>query len=144
MSRTPRSPRGFHIAAISLAAVAALAASACGDDSSEPAFSTAAQRGRDLARDRGCVNCHTSNGSASTGPTWQGLWGSEETLEDGRAAVVDRDYVARAVREPQADVVEGFGAVMPTFDLSDAELDDLVAYLEALVSDDNSEMNQEG
>lgn len=110
-------------------AVAVLAAG-CGDDgSSEEA---AAGRGRELADERGCTSCHTADGEPSTGPTWQGIWGSTVTLEDGTTVTVDRAYVARSVRDPQAQIVEGFAVRMPTFDLTDDEIDDLVAYLQSL------------
>ncbi len=39
-------------------------------------------------------------------------------------------YVTQSIREPQAFTVTGFGAgVMPTFELSDAEVESLVAFL---------------
>ncbi len=113
-------------------AVMLVVGSACGDDDAEPQLGAAAERGRQLSRDNGCSGCHSASGAESTGPTWKGLWGTTVELEDGRSVTVDRDYVARSVREPSADVVAGYSDLMPTFDLDDDEVDDLVAYLEAL------------
>ena len=110
---------------------------ACGsdDDSTAPELTGAAGQGQQLAVDKGCVNCHGANGQVRTGPTWDGIWGTSVALEDGRSVVVDRDYVARSVGDPAGDVVEGFEPIMPTFDLSDTEVDQIAAYLEAIGSD---------
>jgi cytochrome c oxidase subunit 2 len=120
------------------AAVLVLAGAACGDDSGgglaadQPELSGAAARGEQLAEDTGCTTCHSTDGAKKTGPTWQGVWGSEIELTDGRTVAVDRAYVERSIREPNADVVEGFTPIMPELELEDDEIDDLVAYLEAL------------
>lgn len=111
-----------------VASAAVLVAGCGGDDGS----SARADQGRELADERGCTTCHTANGDPSTGPTWKGIWGTNVTLEDGTTVTVDRDYIARAVRDPQAEIVEGFTVQMPTFDLSDDEIADLVAYIESL------------
>lgn len=123
-------------ALVGAALAAAVVLAGCGDDGTfENGLGAAAQRGRQLAQDRGCSNCHTANGDPSTGPTWLGIWGTEVTLDDNRTVTVDHDYVARSVRDPQADIVDGFGPVMPSFELTDDEIDDLVAYLQALGGD---------
>ena len=80
----------------------------------------------------GCSNCHSVDGSRSEGPTWKGLYGSTKTLADGRTVTVDDAYIRRAVREPQADVGAAVAMPMPTIDVTDAELDRLVAYIRSL------------
>jgi cytochrome c oxidase subunit 2 len=115
-----------------------LALAACGGDDGSGSdggvgqLTGAAGRGQRLAQEKGCVSCHSNDGSSGTGPTWRGIWGTTVELEGGGTATVDRAYVARSIREPQAQVVEGFTVSMPTFDLSDQEIDDIVAYLQAL------------
>jgi cytochrome c oxidase subunit 2 len=91
-----------------------------------------AATGAEVAEDKGCTGCHSSDGSDRTGPSWQGIWGTEVTLEDGDTAVVDREYVERSIREPRAQIVDGYSPVMPEPDLDDDEVDALVAYIEAL------------
>ncbi len=87
--------------------------------------------GADLATEIGCFACH---GPADTefAPTLRGLWGSEVLLEDGRTVVADEEYVRRAITDPQADVAAGYRNRMPTFGLSDAEVDQLVEYVRSL------------
>ncbi len=92
----------------------------------------AARRGRELARERGCLACHTLDGAAGIGPTWQGLYGAERPLADGRSVRADADYLAEAIRDPNATLVAGFPAIMPRVDLSEAEVDALVAFIRSL------------
>ncbi|MGH9032906.1 MAG: c-type cytochrome [Acidimicrobiia bacterium] len=119
-------------------AVTAVIAAGCGGDNASPtdlgsgAGDDAADRGQDVAQQRGCSVCHSDNGDTGTGPTWKGIWGTTVQLDDGRTAVVDRDYVVRSIRDPDADVVDGFNPVMPTLDLSEGEIDDVAAYIESL------------
>ena len=119
-------------------AAAALAGTACGDDSDgglaaeQPELSGAAARGEQLAEDTGCTTCHSTDGAKKTGPTWRGVWGSEVELTDGRTVTADRAYAERSLREPGADVVEGSAPIMPELELEEDEIDDLVAYVEAL------------
>ena len=114
-------------------------AAACGGDDDGDGLSGAAgglagdaATGAEVARDEGCTGCHSADGSDRTGPSWQGIWGTEVALEDGDTAVVDREYVERSIREPRAQVVDGYSPVMPERDLDDDEVDALVAYIESL------------
>lgn len=96
--------------------------------------------GRRLVEAEGCLACHTTDGSALVGPTWQDLWGSEVTLNSGETVTVDRDYVARSVREPNAFAREGFQTgVMPTFDLSDEQIDQVVAFIRSISTEGGSD-----
>ncbi len=118
-------------------ALVALTAAACGDGGSSsgapPITGEAALRGEQLASDNGCRSCHTPDGGRSTGPTWKGLAGSEVELDGGDQVTADDAYLARAITDPDAQVAKGFPAIMPSsYDFTDDELADLVAYLRAL------------
>ncbi len=90
-------------------------------------------RGGQLAQAKGCTACHTADGSKLVGPTWKGAYGRRETLLGRDAPVpVDDAYLVRAIRDPQADVVKGYGAVMPPQRVSDQDVRDLAAYIRAL------------
>ena len=89
-------------------------------------------QGQALAQSRGCVACHTVDGSPGVGPTWKGLYGKTETLADGSTVRVDEDYLRRSVREPQAQVVKGFPPIMPPAPVTDDELAALLAYVQSL------------
>ncbi|WP_184530867.1 cytochrome c oxidase subunit II [Variovorax sp. Sphag1AA] len=92
------------------------------------------EQGRALSESKGCVACHTIDGSPRVGPTWKGLFGKTETMEDGSRALVDEAYLRSFITDPAARRVKGFPPVMPKMDLSKEELDALVAYIQSLGS----------
>jgi cytochrome c oxidase subunit 2 len=71
--------------------------------------------GRSVAERRQCVACHTLNGQPHIGPTWSRLYGSTQTLSDGRRVVADDAYLTRSMMEPNVDVVAGYREVMPSY-----------------------------
>lgn len=89
-------------------------------------------QGQALAQSKGCVACHTVDGSPRVGPTWKGLYGKTETMQDDSTARVDEPYLRSFIRNPQARAVKGFAPVMPRIELSDDELAALVAYIQSL------------
>jgi cytochrome c oxidase subunit 2 len=86
-------------------------------------------QGRALAQSKGCVACHTIDGSPGVGPTWKGLFGKTETMVDGSTALVDEAYVKDFIRNPQARAIKGFAQVMPKIELTDDEVTALAAYI---------------
>lgn len=73
-----------------------------------------AERGEQFRTQFGCDACHTIDGSASAGPTWQGLFGHDVTLADGTTVPATEQYLLESILDPSAKVVEGFVAgVMP-------------------------------
>jgi cytochrome c oxidase subunit 2 len=94
-----------------------------------------AERGQQVAELAGCTSCHSVDGSEGNGPTWLGLYGREETLDDGSTVVVDDDYLHRSIVEPGAQITAGFANIMPpTYGetLSEEEIGLLVEYIESL------------
>lgn len=110
----------------------AVAVSCGGSDASTLDLSPQAENGRQIARTSGCSACHGGSGQGGTGPTWQGLYGSEVTLEDGSTVIADEAYLTMAIKDPAAQVVDGFSLKMPVNQLSDGEIADVVAYIMAL------------
>lgn len=91
------------------------------------------ESGKALVAQNGCLACHSTDGSALTGPTWRGLFGSTVDLADGSTVTADEAYLAESVLDPGAKVVAGFApGIMPKFSLTDAEVKDIVAYLETI------------
>jgi len=88
-------------------------------------------QGKALAESKACVACHTVDGSPRVGPTWKGLFGKTETMENGSTATVDETYLKDFIRNPQARVVKGFAPMMPKIEMSEAELEALVAYIKS-------------
>ncbi|BGE84537.1 MULTISPECIES: redoxin domain-containing protein [Methylosinus] len=94
-------------------------------------------RGRRLAEQRGCVTCHSTDGSPGAGPSWKGLAGQEATLDDGRRVLRDETYLTRAIAEPDAEIVQGYAkgvmsGAIPGKPLTESELAALVRYLQSL------------
>jgi cytochrome c oxidase subunit II len=83
------------------------------------------------------LSCHSTDGSAGTGPTWRGLAGADVRLADGRTVFADAGYLRRSILDPDADAVAGFpaglmaSAVRPG-SVSEADADAIVAYLQSL------------
>lgn len=127
------------VATAGLALTLVLVLVGCGDGGSDAAAPTitgaAAKRGQALADDKGCMSCHSDDGRRSTGPTWAGLAGSEVELDGGEKVTADAAYLTRSIVDPGSEVVAGFTNIMPKAygdDLSDAEVADMVAYLQEL------------
>lgn len=94
-------------------------------------------RGRRLAEQRGCLTCHTTDGSPGAGPSWKGLTGAEAVLDDGRRVARDEAYLIRAIAEPDAEIVEGYAkgvmsGALPGRPLTPSEVEALVRYLRSL------------
>ena len=110
----------------------ALPAGAAGSGTDVGAGDPTTALGRGLAQTKGCLACHSIDGSPGVGPTWKGLHGKRATLADGSEIEVDEAYLRRSIREPQAQVVKGFAPIMPPAQVSDDELAALVRYIESL------------
>jgi cytochrome c oxidase subunit 2 len=91
-------------------------------------------QGKALAQSKGCVACHTVDGSPGVGPTWKGLYGKTETMASGSTELVDDAYLKDFILNPSKRVVKGFAPIMPKVDLSDDELNSLIAYIKSFGS----------
>lgn len=91
-------------------------------------------KGEALYRSQVCATCHTNNGAQGTGPTFRGLYGKEQKLQDGSTVKVDDAYIRESILNPAAKVAEGFLPLMPNYQgrLSDQDIDALIAYLKSL------------
>lgn len=131
-------PPGDHhrvhraVSAFLATALLLLAAGCGGDDGDAAADLTPLQReGLELVREKGCQSCHGTGGSGGIAPAWTGLLGSQVELAGGSVVTVDRAYLERAITEPQADLVAGYTLRMPKVDLTDDEVDAVIAYIES-------------
>jgi len=87
-----------------------------------------ADAGEVLVQSRGCLACHSLDGTKGVGPTWRGLWGRKEYLTDGSVVSVDAAYFRESIEHPNAKVVEGFAPVMLPYQFTDEEFEAMVAY----------------
>jgi cytochrome c oxidase subunit 2 len=130
----------------------AVSAVACGDDSDgadsagdDAAVTTEATasgsansgggdavNGEQLARSMGCAGCHGQNFGGGAGPSLVGLAGTDVLLADGTTVLADTAYLTRAIANPSADLVADYNLRMPANGLNDAEIADIVAFIETL------------
>jgi cytochrome c oxidase subunit 2 len=95
---------------------------------------TPVQAGEILCQRRGCIQCHSVDGSAKVGPTFKDVFGTEQAMTDGSAITVDENYLRESILEPQAKIRAGYKPVMPTYQgqLKDEELSAIIAYIKSL------------
>ncbi|NCO50477.1 MAG: cytochrome c oxidase subunit II [Deltaproteobacteria bacterium] len=90
----------------------------------------AALDGGALLEEQGCLGCHSTDGSQLAGPSFKGL--GTRTTEIKRNGEefhlkVDEDYLRRAIREPNYEIVEDYPPIMPAFDqLTEAEVQAII------------------
>jgi hypothetical protein len=97
----------------------------------------AAGKGQQMAEQSGCENCHTLDGSASTGPTWKGLYGSQVKLDNGKTVTASEQYLIQSIEQPDAQIVAGYSSglmssTIPPGSVSMGDAKAIVAYLKTL------------
>ncbi len=95
----------------------------------------AVQKGLELLQAKGCLGCHTTDGTQKVGPSFKGLYGRKVTVVTQgkeRTIVADEEYIKRSVLDPGSDVVKGFPGIMPKMPVTDEELKEIVDYIETL------------
>ncbi len=104
------------------------------DFSPSPGVVPDAALGEEVYVKYGCNACHSTDGTTLVGPTWEGLYGTEEKLEDGTAALVDLPYIVESIKDPNARITKGFTAgLMPaTLGVSDDEILHIIEYMKTL------------
>ena len=96
---------------------------------------TPEQRGAEIFEAKACGVCHSVDGSPKVGPTLKGLWGKQEKLTDGSTVLVDAAYIASSIKEPNAQIVEGYPpAMVLSSPVSDDEIALLTTYIKSLVN----------
>jgi cytochrome c oxidase subunit 2 len=92
-----------------------------------------AELGREIYR-RNCASCHSTDGRAGTGPTFQGIWGETHRFTDGSTQLVDENYVRESILEPSKRIREGYTGQMQTFKgvLSDDDIAHIIAFIQSL------------
>jgi cytochrome c oxidase subunit 2 len=93
--------------------------------------------GKRLATTKGCIACHSSDGTRLVGPTFKGMFGMSETvITDGgeREVKIDEEYLRRSIVEPNADIVKDYQPLMPPQQglVTEDEVEALIAYIASL------------
>lgn len=129
---------GAHATSVATATISVLLLAACGGDESAPDGSVdpIAVRGASIATASGCAACHGANWEGGIAPTWIGLAGSEVVLDDGTTVIADTAYLTRSITDPSAQKVAGAAIVMPDNMLTDAQVEQVVYFIESLARPD--------
>ena len=89
--------------------------------------------GAKLLQERGCLGCHSTDGSRLVGPSFLGIFNRQVTVQkagEEKTLSSDRDYLRRAIVEPSVEIVVGYPPVMPpSAGLSEAEIDAMIETL---------------
>jgi len=94
--------------------------------------------GKLLVEKKGCIACHSSDGTKIVGPSYKGIFGHKITVETNgkdREITVDEAYLKKSMLEPEADIVKGFAKgsmVSYKGQLTDEEIDKIVEYIKTL------------
>ena len=115
---------------VALAIVLASATVAVYQAPAGEARTASSETGALLFQAKGCSGCHTIVGVAEFASIGPDLTQLPEAASERIPGMSAREYVTQSIRQPGAFTVQGFPAeVMPTFELSDAEVESLVAFL---------------
>jgi cytochrome c oxidase subunit 2 len=93
-----------------------------------------ASEGRKLFLKLQCNDCHNQSPTARAPQLW-GMSGKLRPVQGGRMVPFDRDYIERSIRNPTADVADGWKPIMPAFGVHKVdpiELRNLVAFIQSL------------
>lgn len=105
-----------------------------GEQGSRPQTLSLARVGERVAAERGCLRCHTPDGTPHIGPTFAGLYGARIQLLGQPAITADEAYLTASMMDPLAQIHQGFPPVMPSYQglLSASEVGALVEYIRSL------------
>jgi cytochrome c oxidase subunit 2 len=92
--------------------------------------------GAKLYQEKGCVGCHSTDGSPRVGPTFKGLFGKTEevTTSAGKEqrVKVDEGFIRHYIEDPNVVRVEKYPPIMPKISMTEEELNALVDYIKSL------------
>ncbi len=96
-----------------------------------------ASKGAKLVQVKGCVACHSTDGSQKIGPTFKGVFEKKQTvLHEGRERelVADEAFIKEKLLHPEINRIKGFPPIMPSQQgqLTDADIDVITRYIKSL------------
>ena len=86
-------------------------------------------RGYDLYIKHACNTCHSLDGSRMNGPTFKGLYGKKVYFYNDKISIANDDYLINSILNPGKEVVRGYPDLMPTYNLEESEINDLVDFI---------------
>lgn len=104
------------------------------DINTRPPDMTLEDYGRQIYQTRGCMSCHSIDGTKVVGPPLNEIYAASRPLQSGGAVTGDENYIRESVLFPRDKVVAGYQPVMPSYkgQLTDEQIDGLIAYIKSL------------
>jgi len=93
---------------------------------------TAESPGKQILEEKGCLACHSVDGSPGVGPTLKGSWGTTTELTDGNTRTMDAAFLREKILHPSKNVVKGYQPLMPELPLTEEEIKQIEEYLKDL------------
>ncbi|MDD3458900.1 MAG: cytochrome c, partial [Weeksellaceae bacterium] len=96
---------------------------------------SATPSGGQIAKDMGCMACHSTDGSVQIGPSWKSLYNTSVNLADGSSVTADDEYLKSSILKPNDQIVEGFQpGLMPSYEgvISEKDIDAIVEYIKTI------------
>jgi len=93
-------------------------------------LSPAAEWGKAVFSQLGCVACH-QGANISIAPNLSGLFGKTRELADNTEVLVDEAYLRESILAPNAKIAKGYASVMPIYGpiVNEAQVSQLIAYI---------------
>jgi cytochrome c oxidase subunit 2 len=95
--------------------------------------------GHQLYKEKGCLACHSLDGSKLVGPSFKGIWGKYEEMVDGSKHLVDENYIKEMIENPATaatpgKILKGYPPVMPSFKglISIEEMNAITEFIKSL------------
>lgn len=90
-----------------------------------------------LVKTKGCIGCHSLDGTKIVGPSFKGIYGKKAVvITEGkeRQVIMDEEYLRRSILTPGADIVKGYPPIMPPQKgaLSSSEIQAIIEYIKTL------------
>lgn len=101
---------------------------------------TPEEAGARLFTQLNCITCHADQPGAR-GPSLHGKFGTPQRLATGQSVLMDEAYIRESILNPREKIVEGYQAIMPTFQgqVTEAQILNLIAYIKSLQSTETSQ-----
>jgi len=88
--------------------------------------------GKQILDAKGCLACHSLDGTPGVGPTLKGIWGTSVQLTDGTGHTMDPSFLREMLLHPSKNVVRGYEPLMPEIPLTEEEIKQIERYLKDL------------
>jgi cytochrome c oxidase subunit II len=100
-----------------------------------PMGNSPAEQGLKIMQAKGCLGCHSLDGTVKIGPTFKKLFNRSETIivrGVEKKSVADEAFIRNQILFPRSVNIKGYPDIMPQIPLTDTELKTIIAYLEAI------------